>query len=266
MISAGRRADQDNDIFIRTQRGSTPVRSGGEEVKREKGKEDYAQLKKLAQKMGSCLFGVADVRPIKNEFILPSSLTRRLNRGISLAAPVLAEILDDIQNRPTFLYYHHYRQLNFFLDRMALKMSFLLQRQGWRALPIPASQTIDWQKQRGHLSHKKIAQRAGLGRIGRNNLLVNPRFGARIRLVSILTNMPLPSDEPNQTDCGRCRRCISSCPAQAIKESPEEFDHMGCFEQLKLFRKEGFAPQYICGICVKACPGKRGSIASGYTN
>lgn len=241
------------------------MRSEGEEVKREKGKGGYAEVKKLAQNIGSCLFGVADVSSIKNEFLLPSPLTRKLNRGISLAAPVSAEVLDDIQDRPTPLYYHHYRQLNFFLDRMALKMSLHLERQGWRALPIPASQIVDWQGQRGHVSHKKIAQRAGLGRIGRNNLLVNPRFGSRIRLVSVLTNVPLPGDEPNRTDCGRCRRCISSCPAQAIKESLEDFDHMGCFEQLKLFRKEGFAPQYICGICVKACPGKRGPIADGHT-
>ena len=231
------------------------MRSPGGEVKR--GKENYVQMRKLAQNMGACLFGVADVNPIKDEFLLPSSLTKHLDRAICLAAPVSGEVLDDIHDRPTPLYYHHYRQLNFFLDRMALKLSLFLQRQGWRALPIPASQIIDWQEQRGHLSHKKIAERAGLGRIGRNNLLINPKFGARIRLVSILTDMLLPTDEPIQIDCGKCRRCISSCPSQAIKESPEEFDHLGCFEQLRLFQKKGYAAQYICGICVKACPGKR---------
>jgi len=219
--------------------------------------KNYDELRKLAQNMGACLFGVADVNPIKDEFLLPSSLLKHLHKGICLAAPVSGEVLDDIQGRPTPLYYHHYRQLNFFLDRMALKLSLFLQRQSWRALPIPASQTIDWQKQRGHLSHKKIAEKAGLGWIGRNNLLINPKFGARIRLVTILTNMPLPADESIQTDCGKCRECISSCPAQAIKESLEEFDHLGCFEQLRLFQKKGYAAQYICGICVKACPGKR---------
>lgn len=234
------------------------MRSPGREVKREKAKENYAELRKLAQNMGACLFGVADVNLIKDEFLLPSSLTKHLHRGICLAAPVSGEVLDDIQDRPTPLYYHHYRQLNFFLDRMALKLSLFLQRQGCRALPIPASQIIDWQEQRGHLSHKKIAQKAGLGWIGRNNLLVNPKFGARIRLVTILTNMPLWCDEPIGHDCGNCRECISSCPAQAIKESPGGFDHPGCFEQLRLFQKKGYAAQHICGICVKACPGKTG--------
>ncbi len=220
--------------------------------------KNYGELRKLAQNMGACLFGVADVNSIKDEFLLPSSLLKHLPKGISLAAPVSGEVLDDIQDRPTPLYYHHYRQLNFFLDRMALKLSLFLQRQGCRALPIPASQIIDWQEQRGHLSHKKIAQKAGLGWIGRNNLLVNPRFGARIRLVTILTNMPLWCDEPIGHDCGNCRECISSCPAQAIKESPGGFDHPGCFEQLRLFQKKGYAAQHICGICVKACPGKTG--------
>jgi epoxyqueuosine reductase QueG len=234
------------------------MKSPDREVKRKEAKGNYAELRKLAQNIGACLFGVADVNLIRDEFLLPSSLVKHLHRGICLAAPVSGEVLDDIQDRPTPLYYHHYRQLNFFLDRMALKVSLFLQRQSWRALPIPASQIIDWEKQKGHLSHKKIAEKAGLGWIGRNNLLINPKFGARIRLVTILTNMPLLADEPIQTDCGKCRECISSCPAQAIKESLEEFDHLGCFEQLRLFQKKGYAAQHICGICVKACPGKTG--------
>ena len=238
------------------------MRSPGGEVKGEEAKGNYDELKKLAQNMGACLFGVADVNLIKDEFLLPFSLVKHLHRGICLAAPVSGEVLDDIHDRPTPLYYHHYRQLNFLLDRMALKVSLFLQRQGWRALAIPASQIIDWQKQRGHLSHKKIAERAGLGWIGRNNLLINPKFGARIRLVSILTNMPLWCDGPIKHDCGKCRGCISSCPAQAIKESLEEFDHLGCFEQLRLFQKKGYAAQHICGICVKACSGKRAGSGS----
>ena len=60
---------------------------------------------------------------------------------------------------------------------------------------MPASQIVDWEKQTAHLSHKKIGELAGIGFIGRNNLLVNPEIGSRFRLATILTNMPLEPDK-----------------------------------------------------------------------
>jgi epoxyqueuosine reductase QueG len=92
-----------------------------------------------------------------------------------------------------------------------------------------------------------------VGWLGRNNLIIHPQHGARIRLVSILTDLPLQADEPREETCGACRRCIALCPAGAIKEKVEEFDHLGCFEKLKEFRTAYNVGQYICGVCVKAC-------------
>ena len=90
----------------------------------------------------------------------------------------------------------------------------------------------------GHVSHKMIARFAGLGWIGRNILLVNPRYGSRVRYVSILTDMPLKIDGENPDSCGSCRKCISACPAGAIKERPEDFDLNACYQQLDYFRKK----------------------------
>ncbi len=67
------------------------MKSPGREVEREEAKENYDELRKLAQNMGACLFGVADVTLIKDEFLLPSSLLKHLHRGICLAAPVSGE-------------------------------------------------------------------------------------------------------------------------------------------------------------------------------
>lgn len=220
-------------------------------------RKNYLWLRDLAYELGVSLFGVADITTIKEEFFLPSEIVKGLDRAVSLAFRLSDEIIESIEDKPTRIYYHHYRQVNFFLDQTALRLSSFIQARGWRALPIPASQIIDWEKQRGHLSHKKIAQMAGLGWIGRNNLLVNPEFGARIRLVSILTDMPLCCDEPMSFGCGNCKECLSVCPAGAIKEDPKDFDHLKCFEQLRLFRKLGYTGQYICGICVKACRGRK---------
>ena len=102
----------------------------------------------------------------------------------------------EIEDHPTALYLHHYRQANYILDQIAFRVAALIQRSGGQALPIAASQIVDWEHQRGHLSHKALAHAAGLGWLGRNNLLVHPQFGARVRLVSILTDLPLQVDRP----------------------------------------------------------------------
>lgn len=217
--------------------------------------KNYDELKELALGQGIMLFGVADITEVREDFHLEKETVSKFNRALSLGKRLLDAVVEDIKDRPTPLYYHHYRQVNFFLDRAAFHISCHIEEKGFHALPVAASQTIDWEKQRGYLSHKKVARLAGLGWIGRNNLLVNPRFGARLRLVTVLTDMPLAADSPLVGDCGECRKCIKSCPAEAISERPEEFLHLACFEKLKEFRHSGVVGQYICGICVKACSG-----------
>ncbi len=217
---------------------------------------NYQKLKDLSIGNGASLFGVADIADLRKDFHLPSRELFPL--ALSLAFRLSDPIIEELEDRPTLLYYHHYKQVNYFLDRMALILSSYIQNQGWKAIPIPASQLIDWERQLGHLSHKRVAQRAGLGWIGRNNLLVTPQYGARVRLVTILTDMPLPPDSPCEGSCGDCRDCLSICPVGAIKERQEDFDHIQCFEKLKQFRKLGYVGQYICGLCVKACKGHKG--------
>lgn len=218
-------------------------------------KQNCEQLKRFVLKLGLSLFGVADITKIKKEFLLDDELKTKFDWALSFGKRLLDPVMDDIKDRPTPLYFHHYRQLNFFLDRAAFLASFFIQEKGFQALPIPASQVIDWENQRGHLSHKKIGHLAGLGWRGKNNLLVSPKWGARFRLVTVLTDMPLEADMPMDEACGKCRKCLDVCPAQAINERREDFDHWACFEKLKEFRKEGIVGQYICGICVKACSG-----------
>jgi epoxyqueuosine reductase len=218
-----------------------------------KGQKD--ELKKFAADLGITLFGTACVKPIKKEFLFSDETLRDLDYTISLGLRLSDGILEDITSFPTKIYYHHYRQANAILDQIAFKISNFIQSKGYRALPVPASQIVDWVKQTAHLSHKKIGEMAGIGFIGRNNLLVNPEIGSRFRLATILTNMPLDSDARLKEDCGKCRACIDVCPAGAIKEKKEDFDHIKCFEKLKEFRDKRLVDQFICGVCIKACKG-----------
>jgi epoxyqueuosine reductase QueG len=218
--------------------------------------KNYTILKKFSLDQGIDLFGVADIKGIKNEFKVLESSAKGLDNAVCLGARLSASILSEISDAPTRLYFHHYRTVNAYLDQTALKICNFIQRKGFKALPIPASIILDWENQTAHLSHKKLGVLAGLGWIGRNNLLVNEKIGSQFRLATILTDMPLKLDKPLKKDCGDCRLCVKMCPAQAIKESPSDFDHIKCFEKLKEFQRQKLVDQYICGVCVNLCKGR----------
>jgi epoxyqueuosine reductase QueG len=219
--------------------------------------QNCEQLKAFALAQGASLFGVADVSALRQSFFqLSSCAIGGMDRAVSMAYHLSDGVLEDLSDGPTKLYFFHYQRVNILLDELALKVAEFIQSRGRRALPIPASQIVDWQTQRAHVSHKHVAAQAGLGWIGRNNLLVTPRFGARVRLVSVLTDMPIKPDAALPWGCGECKACLQACPSHSIRERPEDFDHVGCHEQIKRMVKAAGINQNICGLCVKACSGR----------
>jgi len=221
---------------------------------------DYQTLKAKALELGFDLFGAASVTELRADFLIEPTTRDRFPLAISLGKRLNDPVLDDIDDHPTPLYFHHYRQTNAFLDRGALILADHIQKMGFAALPIAASQIIDWEGQRAHVSHKHVGRAAGLGWFGRNNLLVNPELGSRFRLVTVLTDASLEPDKPLDDGCASCRACVLTCPAGAIKESRDDFDHKACFEKLREFQRLRLVSQFICGVCVKACKGPKGKI------
>ena len=220
---------------------------------------NYDKLKEIAIRNGMSLFGVANLEGLESEYkIEPESVYKGLKYGVSMGYHLSDRILESIIDKPTQMYLFHYKRVNALLDDTALRIVAHIQDQGYDALPIHASQVASWTPpMTGHVSHKMIAKYAGLGWIGRSILLVNPTYGGRVRYVSVLTDMPLKIDEIIENDCGSCKACISACPAGAIKENPADFDLQACYQQLDYFRKKENLGQHICGLCVKACFGKK---------
>jgi epoxyqueuosine reductase len=218
--------------------------------------ENRNLLEEFRRECSLDLLGVADMRQGEKALAgLPENIRDSLPLAVVIALRVSRAVLSTLEDGPNLIYFHHYRQINAQLDRAATLISAEIERRGCSALPIAASQIVDWERMAGQVSHKAIARLAGLGWQGRNNLLVTPQLGSQVRLATVLTDFPLAPDRPLEADCGSCRRCIVVCPAKAIRETPAAFDLPACYDKLNEFRKTRHIQQHICGVCVKACFG-----------
>ncbi|MFP4168440.1 MAG: 4Fe-4S double cluster binding domain-containing protein [Desulfonatronovibrionaceae bacterium] len=220
-----------------------------------------------ARVWGADLAAVADTSRLQGIETDPADLLQGYPRAISMAVRLADGIMDPIVDRPTPLYSRHYQNVNALLDDIATRVSCLIQSWGGRALPVPASHILSEARFTAAVSHKAVALCAGLGWQGKSLLLVTPKFGPRVRLVTVLTDLDLPAAAPVKNKCGKCTNCVEACPAGAIKNASTELhfatrseavDLEACVEQLRRNEKEAHIPPYLCGVCVAACPwGKR---------
>ena len=219
--------------------------------------DNYDSLKLKAAQLGADLFGTTETSKL-HDYIDDEikEVARTLPYTISIAVRVQRKVFETLTNGPSIIYKHHYRTANVKLDQITFGLGQYIQSQGHEALPINASVLTDWVNQRSHLSQRHAAMYAGLGFLGRSGLLVHPRYGAAIRLASLLTDMPLRTDSPINIDCGDCYECIAACPAGAISlEGISNFDGQACFDLLQKYEKRRGIGIMICGLCIKACKG-----------
>lgn len=110
-------------------------------------------------------------------------------------------------------------------------------------------------------AHKIAATSAGIGWIGRNGLLINPKYGPRLSLATVLTDAPLKAGIPIEAClCGDCRLCIDHCPSSAItgkdwsrkKPFVELVSLKACSVHKKKSRAVSGKPN--CGLCINICP------------
>ncbi len=137
------------------------------------------------------------------------------------------------------------------LNQTANKVKEFLNDRGYRAQAGPALG--------GEVNYPLLAQKAGMGAIGRHGLLITPKFGPSLRLGAIYTdieNLPLNTDNEHlwiRDFCDKCGKCVRKCPANAIYAEPkvswdgsvESIDYKKCAVP--------FSKNKGCTICVKEC-------------
>jgi epoxyqueuosine reductase len=117
----------------------------------------------------------------------------------------------------------------------------------------------------GPILERDLAQRAGIGFIGKHTNLISRQLGNWIFLGVVLTTLELPADEPEREYCGSCRRCIEACPTGAIV-APYRLDARRCISYLTIECKGSIPvelrPQigdrvFGCDDCLEVCPWNR---------
>ena len=205
-------------------------------------------------------------------------------RAVSFALFFPKEVVNEQLAGPTRNYMTVYTMLNREIDRICTAAAIKLQRAGYRAYPIAASdyrptkhaERLHWVVAQaedvkalpkiGHdvigvFGHRLAAVRAGLGWIGKSCSIINPEVGPRLRLGTILTDAPFAPDSPIENRCGGCTECMKACPVHALygrafdAAEPLEmrFDVKKCYD-FWADMDYVYGLGGTCGLCLAACP------------
>lgn len=215
------------------------------------------KLTELLTNGGASLVGFSKLNesPIANQ--------PELIYAVTLVYKLSDAVLKTIDGRPSISYFQHYRAVNARLDSLCLDAVRFIENQGYNAFPIASSQSTNDDKSayRGVFAHKTGACLSGIGYIGKNALLYTKEYGSKVRLATVLTDMPLERQrEIIKGGCGDCDICKKACPAGAISginykvgmARDDFFSAEKCSSHMKTYKDVGRGA--VCGICIKVCP------------
>jgi epoxyqueuosine reductase len=221
---------------------------------------------------------IIELLPNQNEYIIGfADMEQLLSKNypfryaIVIGAKLDDAIIDNIENTPTIEYFNLYHNKNKELNELVLQISNFLTKEnidnqyifatgGDSELDADYSKTL-----RNKYSHKMAATRAGIGWIGKTDLLISEKFGPRIRLASVLTNLKFQNVGTPITEsrCGDCMVCVEKCPGQVANgklwntntDRDEFFNAIKCKDTCRKRSFESIGKEIsLCGVCVSVCP------------
>ena len=195
---------------------------------------------------------------------LPEHQTKQYSKAIIFGIPLTPEYLRKVRDTPDYVQTRIENHIGFSDDELYLtelktdalsdELAALLQRASYDAYSHSDKNQIDTGFFDGvygetPLPHKTAAVLAGLGWIGKNNLLVTPGYGSGLCLGAVLTNAPIKAcrEKPAEPACGNCRVCTDICKPGVLKGTLRN----------ALTKREDIIDVYRCTTCMKClvfCP------------
>ncbi|MEL7433344.1 MAG: 4Fe-4S dicluster domain-containing protein [Chloroflexota bacterium] len=201
-------------------------------------------IKDVALSMGAVAVGITELK--EHHLFDGASLNYRY--AISLVAPMEREAMLTVPSEPAI---QAVMDGYITVGQIAIDLSQIIRAMGWDA---KASATMT----ASEVLHIPIAVDAGVGQSGKHGSLITKAYGSNVRLSTVLTNLPLAIDVPDDMGvddfCASCTLCVTNCPPHAI------------FDMKQMVRGEEkwyvdfdkcvpyFSTQGGCGICIEVCP------------
>jgi len=219
-----------------------------------------AELERLARESGADLFGVADASGFLDPryqggdpHLSMPSLRSVIVVGVAMPTGCMAALPNGRAE-----YTNTQMAATVALRSISFKLAHGIERSGGLASIAPAEGSefgywyADKSTLRATFSIRYAAFLAGLGRYGRNHLLLTDEFGPRVRLMAILTDLDLGGSSRSgdylDERCENCGICVSACPPRAFNEDGG-IDRFKCGNYMF-----GDLGGLRCGMCMKSCP------------
>ena len=215
------------------------------------------EIEEFLKSKGAEVVGFASLEGIKN-------VPKEYPNSILIGIPIEKEALKTIYTDDQTIYVEAMKSLALKLNDIVLEgEDYIKNTMNYNALAMSRERVAkDFEGLASKIPHKTTGTRSGLGWIGRCALLISPKYGAALRLSTILTYMPIKVGTPiDDSLCDDCTDCQDICPVDAIndvkwdskKERDEYFDAEKCFEFIKseMQRTNG---KSLCAKCGLACP------------
>lgn len=230
-----------------------------------------AKLERKAKSMGIDLLGVADITSLL-DFLRSRDGGEFLGafpRAISIGARFPNAVIDPLAPHNSLVAQWTYRLgvlgvMGNTLDLAAMALAKAIEDAGYSGYPIYPDRFTG---RDGFWAYplKMTGYLAGLGWLGKNALLVNPKFGPRFRLSAVLTDAPLTPDTPLPVRCGTCQDCIDMCPCKALSvgvafdpnRPREQWAHAEICQEYVTQRGQNLLfpdKKASCALCVYVCP------------
>lgn len=219
------------------------------------------KIKQLILKNGADVCGVANIDRFDQapEGFSPLDIYPQCKAVITFGI-ALPKGLTFVEPR---LVYGHYNGFSCTeADRISFQTAKRMEKEfGCFVVPLPSDSPYEyWDSDascgRGLISMKHAAVLSGIGALGKNSMLLNPRFGNLLTIGALLTDLDLPSDTLCENICiDGCTKCVSACPVHAIENG--SVNQKLCRTNTYGKTARGFET-VDCNTCRAVCPMRYG--------